>query len=413
MQIDKYIRILRNQNKGKSFTFFAERCETSEENPYRIKIAEKTSFSDVEVLILAGGHGADGYMRDYNALLKRVDEFIKQQAELSEEDVKVGIAVCDFGKYHYADIARETAFLSASEQKYIDKIKASMSQEEINETFNPAYIQDIFNAKILPRISQNKGRERLNINNALQNIRKLNIVAHCHGGYVAMHLEKLMNNKMQELGYSSEEQQKIKSQLLVLAYNPDCPKGLSKLHFITIESAKDRHNKYYNYLKEWLLMKPRDFGVCYMTKKWGRTLMCTQVDKSGIEGNPPPKYVRIDVNEWFKHRDDKPKVFTLGEHDFLGFKPAVNMSKGALWLQRMAGNILINSIKNSLQQKGDSFIPIPNIQNLVSQNMKDKLYFAKTALIGFKLEQQLFMSDKNKIDAYASSRRSMPTITLD
>jgi hypothetical protein len=45
--------------------------------------------------------------------------------------------------------------------------------------------------------------------------------------------------------------------------------------------------------------------------------------------------------------------------------------------------------------------------------MKDKLYFAKTALIGFKLEQQLFMSDKNKIDAYASSRRSMPTITLD
>lgn len=413
MNIDEYIDILKNKSKGKSFAFFAERCDTSEENPHRIKIAEKTSPLDVEVLILAGGHGADGYMRDYNGMLKRIDEFIKQHPDLLGEEVKVQIAICDFGKYHYLDVAREAAFLSASEQKYLEKIKSSMSKEELEETFNPTYIRNIFDEKILPRISKNKGQERLDINTALQNIRRLNIIAHCHGGYVAMHLEKLMNAKMQDLGYSNEEQQRIKSQLMVLAYNPDCPKGLSELRFISIESAKDRHNKYYNYLKEWLLMKPRDFGVCYMTKKWGRTLMCTQIDKAGIEGNPPPEYKLVDVNDWFKHRDDKPKVFTLGEHDFLGFKPAVNMSKGALWLQRMAGNILISSIKNSLLQKNDNFIPIPNIQNLVSKNIKDKIYFAKAALIGFKLEQQLFMTDKSKIDAYANSRRSIPSVRLN
>ena len=84
---------------------------------------------------------------------------------------------------------------------------------------------------------------------------------------------------MNELGYSPEEQLKIKSQLLVLAYNPDCPKYLSKFRFISIESSQDRHNEYHGYLREWLLMSPKDFGVCFLPKIYGQTLMCAQVDK--------------------------------------------------------------------------------------------------------------------------------------
>ena len=159
-------------------------------------------------------------------------------------------------------------------------------------------------------------------------------------------------------------------------------------------------------------MSPEDFGVCYLTKKWGRTLMCAQVDKAGVEGNPKRVYKLVDPEEWFRNigNDNLPK--TLGEHDFMGFEPVSNMSTGALQLQVFANNILKNALNNSLQQGGDNFIPLPKIQNLVANTLQDKCAFAKAAIKGFRLEQKVIFMDRSKIDAYANWRRSIPTVEL-
>lgn len=410
MTIDEYIEDCRQKRQGKSFAFFAERCETSAEAPYRIRPAGTIGTDENLVLVLAGTGGAGINLRGYNGMLKKVDRFVQDNQEQKSLPVRVCVAVCDFGKYHFDKTARKGAHYEANWPQYLAELRYEVPEKYREETFNPAYIRDIFEAAVLPRIAQEDGKRRFSQTQALQNIRRLNIVGHCHGGYVALQLEKMMSAKMTELGYSEAEQEQLKSQLLVLAYNPDCPKHTSAMHFISIESAQDAHNEYNNYIKEWLLMEPKDFGVCYLTKYFGRTLMCAQIDKSGVENNPARKAEAFDADEWFRGKNRKTE---LGEHDFLGFEPVANMSKGALKLQLFANNILKNAVRNSQKQGGDKFIPLPKIQNLAADSLIQKCDFAKAAITGFRLYNQVMNTDRSKIDAYANWRRSIPRVELD
>ena len=411
--IEKYIAQCEEIRKGSSFAFLAERCETSEDAPHRMRVANPLQPDEVCVLVLPASNGRKFNLKGHNGMLKRVDEFVKNNPKLSSNNIRVCMAVSHFGKYHDDKIARDGLWHELTAPQYFERFKSSISPECREEILNPQYINDIFEAAILPRISKNDGNERLEQQQVLRNIRKLNIVSRCHSGYVVMKLEQLMNKKMSELGYSTTEQEQIKSQLMVLCYNPDCPKSLSKLYMVSIESAQDRHNKYNNYMREWLLMAPKDFGVCYMTKKWGRALMCSQIDKYGVEGNPPRQKKLMSADDWFRNVNASNDTDEIGEHDWIAFKPTSNMSKGALKLQKFANNILTNSILNSLSQENGKFEPLPKIQNLVSGNNRDKCDFAKAAIVGYRLEQQFLFSDKTKVDQYANMRRSIPVIELD
>lgn len=410
MNIEDYVGVCQKERQGKSFAFLAERCATSAEAPYRIKPAGTVLPEETCVLVLAGTGGEGVYLRGYNSMLKKTDNFVKSIPELADENVRVCVAVCDFGKYHADKIARKGMHYETYWPEHFAELKRSISENCREETFNPSYVKDIFEAAVLPRISRDNGKQRLSQQQALKNIRRLNIVGHCHGGYVAMRLEGLMSQKLNELGYSVEEQKQIKSEFLVLCYNPDCPKHKSELHFIAIESAQDNHNLYNHYLKEWLLMKHKDFGVCYQNKIWGRTLACAQIDKFGVEGNPPREIVAAPIDEFFS---GKRKSKELGEHDFMGFEPVENMSKGALLLQKFANNILKNAVKNSCLQKGEDFVSLPAIQNLVADTLRQKCEFARAVITGYRLEQQMMRSDRSKIDAFANWRRSIPRVTLD
>ncbi len=412
MNINRYIDICRQKRAGKSFAFLAERCATSEEAPYRIQKAKSPRPDESCVLVLAGTGGKGINLRGYNGMLKKVDNFIKNNPQLQGDTVRVCVAVCDFGKYHLDKVARKGLYYEADWPQHLAELKYGVPEKHQEETFNPAYIRDIFEAAVLPRISAKGGKERLSRLQALQNIRRLNIVAHCHGGYVAMQLEKMMDGKMSELGYSLPEQKELKSQLLVLSYNPDCPKHQSGLYFVAVESAQDCHNEYQTYVREWLLMAPKDFGVCYLPKVMGRTLMCSQIDKFGVEGNPA-RPIRVLSDEdlfWGKNAENKEKK--LGEHEFMGFEPVGNMSKGALKLQSFANNILQNAVENSRKQGGSEFVPLPKIQNLATLNLRQKYEFARAAATGYHLLVRVNYADKSRIDDYANWRRSLPTVTI-
>ena len=398
MNIEKDIENLRKEYNGGSFSLLAERCETSNDAPYRIKKADKIKRDDVVVLCLAGTGGNKINLRGYNSMLKKVDNFVKKECG---DEVRVVVACSEFGEFHDHKLARKAMHWLVSWPNHYEELKRSVNKKHYEETFNPKYIRDIYNEIFEPRLADDKGN-RFKLDEVLRNIRRVNIVSHCHGGYVAMSLEGLMDKRMTELGYNKEEQNKIKEQVLSVMYNPDCPYVVSKMKSVGIVSSQDNHNTYNNYMKEWLLMEPHYFGVCYMPKKWGRTLMCDMVNKKSNE--------LIEIGEDFDLFNKNNRG--LSEHEFLGFEYDKCLSKGGETMQKMGGNILANGVINSLRQK-KKFVSIPRIENLVARTFDDKVEFAKACIIGWKLEQKLYKVDRKEIDNYANWRRSLPVVTLD
>ena len=119
------------------------------------------------------------------------------------------------------------------------------------------------------------------------------------------------------------------------------------------------------------------------------------------------------LEEIFEGRKGGNERKEIGEHEFMGFEPVENMSKGALQLQKFANNILKNAVINSCRQKVADFVPLPAIQNLAADTLRQKCEFARAVITGYRLEQQMRRSDRSKIDAFANWRRSMKTVTLD
>ena len=100
-------------------------------------------------------------------------------------------------------------------------------------------MDDLFKKVILPRITLHNGKGKLSTEEACQRIRKLNIVAHWHGGYTALKLEEKMQEAMTLIGYNNDERKKIQSQLLVVAHAPACALGVSKSQFVSFKSVYD------------------------------------------------------------------------------------------------------------------------------------------------------------------------------
>ena len=199
MNITDYIEECRKQRHDLSFAFLAERCPASEEAPYRIKPCSPIAPDENCVLILAGTGGRNVNLRGYNSILKKTDNFVKQNIDSSIVPVRTCVAICDFGKRHLDNIARKGAYFEAWWPQHIAALKHDIPEKCIEETFNPLYIKDIFDNTILPRITASDGNNRLPLRQARENIRHLNIVAHCHGAYVAVQLEKLMDKKVYQM----------------------------------------------------------------------------------------------------------------------------------------------------------------------------------------------------------------------
>ena len=393
------------ERQGKSFALLTERVDKSAVAPYGINAAEIVSPEETLVLVLGGAGGRGVHLRGYNGYLKKTDDFIKTHPELSGKNVRVCVAVCYIGRFHNERLAREKLYHEYWQEQYSLDMMAKEQKEEI---LSPCYIKDIFEQAFLPRISRNGGKERLPAEQAARNIRRLNIVTHCHGAYVALRLEQMMLQKMAELGYLPAERKKVVRQLMVLNYAPDCPARMAESRFITIESAADDHNKYQTRFKEYLQMKALDFGMLRLPERGGNVLMCTKIDKSGIEGNPKKIIVarRIDEDDVFFSTpksnaepvpDNETKEKVLGEHEFLGVKKASNMSKGAEELQIFANNILKNAVLNSLCQNDASAKALPTVKTLACDTSKQYAAFSRAYLKGWQLHTQCVFTNQKKL----------------
>lgn len=422
MNIKKHIQWLKEQRKGLSFAFLAERVAESADAPYRFNVASPIKPDETLVLVL-GGTGACGSdnIRGYNGYAKKVSDFLKTRSELKNKNFRVCVAVCNAGHYHDENVAREKKFLQYIAPETYRKFYENKQGIELQEFINPAYIQDIFNLAVLPRISASDGKIRLSKAQALRNIRRLNIVTHCHGAYVASCLEEMMRDKMQRLGYSEKEQKEIQKQLMVLNYAGDYYRRKGGVRFIDFESAADDHAKYQPTFKEWIQMKGKKFSLFY-ENNW---FMCGQIDKAGIEGNPPRVLVakKIDGNYFEeivaarkKAKEDEMKEpeeeATLSEHAFLGFKPKSNMSKAALKMQIFFGNVLKNAVLNSCEQPKEGFSPLPSTKRLMADTASEMLEIVKAWCTNFRLIEQFAHRNNQKLNQYIAWHQNS-RITLD
>ena len=371
-----------------------KRTDKTEDNPYGYVKVDSIPKDEVCVLYI-GGDGAttDKAANGYAKIIK--NEILNEiSTEIPVYSIKYNFDV------HNKSLARQIANIRHRTEVLRSNadIEKTLS-EATDEEYNPQYVDELFERAILPRITLHKGKGKLSADEACKRIRKLNIVAHCHGAYTTLKLEEKMQSAMKELGYSEEDRKKIQSQMLVIAHAPACPLGISKSEFISFKSAYDeniplKNNFFDTYIKskkqeerkrfyaeqiqnkegiennEWFDLKP-----CFFSKKQGNLFLIKQ------------KY------KW--NDDDGPFSIDGGEHNDVSYSAGEQIPEGKL-MAYFAKTILQNGIRNSLQQD-DEFVPLPPIDDLIlsgkpERQEKEQNMFEQMKQNGKDFRKEVFQS---------------------
>ncbi|MBQ7413136.1 MAG: hypothetical protein IJV07_02545 [Alphaproteobacteria bacterium] len=125
----------------------------------------------------------------------------------------------------------------ADSKRYRQCYREKWNQCCQEENFSPNFISELFLNCFLPLVSQNNGTERLTLTEAKYRMRNLNIVTHSFGGYVVLMIEKMLAEKMTELGYTPSEQKDIQKQMAVVALAPPYGLGLSRSTTLSVASV--------------------------------------------------------------------------------------------------------------------------------------------------------------------------------
>lgn len=226
------------------------------------------------------------------------------------------------------------------------------------------YIDELFKKTLLHRFSDNG--KRLSLQDAMQRIRKLNIVTHCHGAYVAQKLADKAYNKMQELGYSQQEIKKILSQLLIVAHAPAYNPTKQDAHFLGFMSAFDNDafsNTPYNWVREYighkrsqdqkLMMRNSEKNMHHEWLKNGPIFL----GKNG--GNLFLVAQGFEFGEYDGGYGAHPS-----EHSNTNYIKMPEQTDEGFVLNLIARNVLRNALKNSLNQDRE-FIPLPKNEDLI------------------------------------------------
>ena len=371
-----------------------KRTDKTEDNPYGYVKVDSIPKDEVCVLYIGGGgtttdKAANGYAKIIkNEILDEIS------AEIPVYSVKYSF------DGHNRSLARQIANIKHRTEVLrsnadIEKTLSKATDEE----YNPKYVDELFEKVILPRITLRNGKGKLSVDEACKRIRKLNIVAHCHGAYTTLKLEEKMQAAMKELGYSERDRKKIQSQLLVIAQAPACPLGISKSEFISFKSVYDGNIPLKNnFFDRYIEIRKREEGRRFDAEE--------SKNKEGIENNrwfdlKPCFFAKKQGNlflikqkyDWYE--DCGPFLINEEEHNNVHFKDK-NQTKDGRLMAYYAKTILQNGIENSLQQDGE-FVPLPPIEDLIlsgnpERQEKEQSMFEQMKQNGKDLRKAIFLA---------------------
>ena len=332
-----------------------QRVEKTDDNQYGFKSVDYITDNEPAVLFLGGN--ATNSDRSANGYLSSLEKLL--QYHKIEENVALYAAIYDFGEFDDKAIAFNDNL--ARTKLMQDHHRSVKLNKQLNEdTLHPRYVDDLFDKALLNRISDKNGK-RLSTDEACAKIRKLTIVAHCHGAYTFLKLEEKMQKKMQELGYSAEERAKIQHEMLCVAHAPYAPLSISKSTMISFASAQDleisHHNNFETEIRA--MAKNNEVLLSYFPGKQGELFLTPSMGE--------------DVEE----------------HNFLGYDTTQKgLSKEGKAILGLAGNAIVNGVRSSLADK-----PLPPVKALVcGQDEKCQKLFDKLKENGAKMWQKISLS---------------------
>ena len=235
--------------------------------------------------------------------------------------------------------------------------------------YSPEYPNEMFNHGLLPRITDDAGR-RLDIDTALRHVRKINILALCHGAHVLHMMEDKMSAEMRRLGYTPTEIRRIMAQVLSVSLAPSCALGKSKFQSFSFISAydyvADRPNNWVQkYVAENLAAERDRFNAGDKDWQWNLAPMFL----GGQYGNVFVVKQRFE----FESEAEGPNMIGRDEHNNAHYFPGNNATMNGRLFGILAHNILVNGIKNSIAQD-EKHTPLPPVEELVlDESHADKL----------------------------------------
>ena len=352
-------KLLNDQQSLGSRAQIGKRTDPAEKNPYDYKYID--SVKDDEICFLT--IGGDMALKDEaaNGYAKRAFEFLKDLR--MEKEVSVYGVAYDFG-----DLFDEKKALGRQMSDYGHvKYNAEYFSQISEETKNPQFIRKLFETFILPRISQNNGKNRRETNDAASRMAKFKIWAHCFGAYVTLKLEELSLQKMEQLGYKEDERLFIQKQMQVLAISPHCPLGVSKSNLLAIVSAQDNNVTHGNFFEQQIrkmVGKGKIIPLSYFPEKQGRFIL---------------------VNRMFGDDNKKYNGSDEDEHNFCSLRPVAATSKAGILAIKLARNFLQNGFERAKDSKTDI---ISDMEWLTKSKSEEKA-FAKMQANGKELMQAI------------------------
>ena len=337
-------RVLGDYEKLCSQVNVYKRDAKSDENPYGFEDVSEVD-NDKPCILALGGDGVR-YERGLNGYLG--DLYRLMEAHNLHKKVNVYGVVYDFGEYMDVRWARI---------KLMHEYHHNVDDKELNaETKNPKYVKDIFDMFIEPRLGVDG--HKFSESKAAQNIRKLQIFAHCHGAYTALRLENMMQKRMEELGYSKESRDYIQKQLLIVSQSPYCPLGASKSTMVSFASAWDMEMDHCNMFEQSLhsVIEAENIPLCYFPDDRGNLFL---TDRMG---------------------------YGCDNHNFWGFVPDSLHEQDARKMIVMEANCLVSGVENALAETGK----IGSVKDLVCRNEQEEKWYNEAFNNGIKVYNKMF-----------------------
>ena len=284
--------------------------------------------------------------------------------------------------YKYMDERlRDLQYADAEISEIFEFVQNKLKQEHLE------HIDELFNMAILPRISENNAR--LPITDALRRMRKITFVTHCYGAFVAKKLQEMAKSEMRKLGYSAQEINSVLNQMLIVAHAPSVHLYRQTNGFISFmsgfdEGAVTQKNWLRSYIKKnvkqdrqlmdqeklnsmehtWIPLVSENFPahVAFLSRNMGNMFIIPR----GFDYSPSGSEFQIgEVN---------PSEHTNTHYVRAGAEQNVD---GCV-LNRLARNVIINGIKNSLKQHTE-FTPLPDVSQLINKPKSTVVEREKTA----------------------------------
>jgi len=349
------------------------RTKKTKNNEFGWSIVEAIPYDEPCVLYL-GGEGADS------------DQASNGYAKTIEEDIlkPMGVSVPVYSvKYNFlqnsALTSRGIAFSKHRRNSLNNKADdIKMLGWAKADDFHPQYIDELYHQVLEPRITLVNGKGKLSVEEACRRMRMMTVVAHCHGGYVALELEKKLLAGMHKVGYTTDEQKQILSQMLTIAHSPACALGVAKSQMISFITAADIKwpksadrtiaNDFFN---NYLFDRQREHkshcqGVIDNDAK--RAAKNREFKLAPCYFPPRHGNMFLIREKWQRTQEDMFQV-NMVEHNGIGYDYVGKTPEGQL-MTYVSSNLIKNGIKNSLEQK-KHFVPLPDLKDMIYGGYKE------------------------------------------